>query len=77
MRAPFQRLALREFLANRHQAGHLGLGDADLLAAPGGKGGVGNRVVGRVRRRLRRGGRFQDSVHLGSEVTQGPAKARR
>jgi hypothetical protein len=32
-----QRLALGELFADGHQAGHLGFGDADFLAAPGGK----------------------------------------
>jgi hypothetical protein len=38
-----QRLRLGEFFADGHQAGHLGFGDADFLAAPGGKGQVGDR----------------------------------
>jgi hypothetical protein len=42
----FQRLAGREFLADGHEAGHLGLGDADFLAAPVGQGQVGDLVVG-------------------------------
>jgi hypothetical protein len=41
-------------LADRHQAGHLGLGDGDFLAAPGGQGQVGN---GRI------GGGFENSAH--------------
>ena len=40
-----ERPARRVLLADRHQAGHLGLGDPDFLAAPGGKGKVGNSVV--------------------------------
>jgi hypothetical protein len=40
-----QRLRLGEFLADRHQARHLGFGDADFLAAPGGKPEVGDGVV--------------------------------
>jgi hypothetical protein len=42
----FQRLRLRELVADGHQAGHLGLGDPDFLAAPGGKRQVGDDVVG-------------------------------
>ena len=34
MRAPLSGCLLAEFLAQRHQARHLGLGDGDLLAAP-------------------------------------------
>ena len=41
MRAPFSGWRLRELLADRHQAGHLGLGDQDFLAAP-----IGQRQVG-------------------------------
>jgi hypothetical protein len=40
-----QRLVLGEFLADGHEAGHLGLGDADFLAAPVGQGKVGDCVV--------------------------------
>ncbi|MPM95850.1 hypothetical protein SDC9_143005 [bioreactor metagenome] len=40
-----QRLRLREFLANGHQAGHFGFGNADFLATPVGKGKIGNNVV--------------------------------
>jgi hypothetical protein len=40
-----QRLGLGEFLADRHEAGHLGFGDADFLAAPVGQGEVGDGVV--------------------------------
>ena len=38
MRAPAQRLLARVLLADGHEAGHLGLGDLDLLAAPVGTG---------------------------------------
>ena len=41
-----QRLLGAIFLARRHQAGHLGLGDGDLLAAPFGKANVLDDVVG-------------------------------
>ncbi len=40
-----ERLAGGEFLADRHQAGHLGLGDRDFLAAPVGERQVGDLVV--------------------------------
>jgi hypothetical protein len=53
MRAPLSGCA-RRILADRHQAGHLGLGDGDFLAAPGGQGQVGN---GRI------GGGFENSAH--------------
>ena len=43
MRAPFSGCDFGELLADRHQAGHLGLGDQDFLAAP-----VGERQVGDV-----------------------------
>ena len=42
MRAPFSGCSAREFLADRHQAGHFGLGDGDFLAAPVGKRQVGD-----------------------------------
>ena len=45
MRAPLSGCVLREFLADRHQAGHLGLGDGDFLAAPVGEREVGDVVV--------------------------------
>ena len=45
MRAPFSGWACGEFLADRHQAGHFGFGDADFLAAPVGQGQVGDDVV--------------------------------
>jgi hypothetical protein len=41
-----QGLLGREFLANGHQAGHLGFGDADFLAAPVGQADVGDGAVG-------------------------------
>ncbi len=41
-----QRLAGGELLADRHQAGHLGFGDPDFLAAPGGQADVGDGLVG-------------------------------
>ena len=43
MRAPLQRLRGGEFLANRHEPGHLGLGDGDFLAPPVGQVQVGDR----------------------------------
>ena len=49
MRAPLQRLLRAVFLARGHQAGHLGLGDGDFLAAPVGQADVLDR---RSRRRL-------------------------
>ena len=47
-RAPLQRLGLGELFADRHQTGHLGLGDADFLAAPGGQAQVGHVEVGEI-----------------------------
>ena len=41
-----QRLLLAVLRPQRHQAGHLGLGDGDLLAAPIGEGDIGDPVVG-------------------------------
>jgi hypothetical protein len=46
MRAPFKRLLGSEFLADGHQAGHFGFGDADFLAAPFGQADVGNDAIG-------------------------------
>ena len=43
-----QRLLRREFLANRHEAGHLGLGDGDFLAPPVGEAQVGDDEIGEV-----------------------------
>ena len=45
MRAPFSGLRLAELGAERHQPGHLGLGDVDLLAAEVGEGDVPDDVV--------------------------------
>ena len=47
-----ERLARAELLADRHQAGHLGLGDGDLLAAPVGERDVLDDVVGTTTHRL-------------------------
>ena len=52
-----QRLGGGVFLADRHQTGHLGLGDADFLAAPVGQLQVGDDEVVR-------GGGFHDGAHL-------------
>ena len=40
-----QRLGLAVFLAKRHQAGHLGFGDGNFLAAPFDQGHICNFVV--------------------------------
>ena len=40
-----ERLRLGEFLADRHQTGHFGLGNVQFLAAPGGQAQVGNHVI--------------------------------
>jgi hypothetical protein len=40
-----ERLGLREFFANGHQARHFGFGNADFLATPVGKGQIGNNVI--------------------------------
>ena len=40
-----ERLRCTELAAERHQAGHLGLGNGDLTVAPGGKADVGDGVV--------------------------------
>ena len=45
MRAPLSGWRLGVFLADRHEAGHLGLGDVDFLAAPLGELDVGDDVV--------------------------------
>ncbi|MNU91621.1 hypothetical protein D3C71_815160 [compost metagenome] len=58
-----QGLALRELFTDGHQAGHLGFGDLDFLAAPGGKGQVGNRLVGG-----RDGGGLEYSAHVNSKT---------
>ncbi len=49
----FQRLGLGEFLADRHQAGHLGFGDGEFLASPFGQGHVGDDVIGELLMRQR------------------------
>jgi len=41
-----ERLRGTIFRAHRHQAGHLGFGDGDLLAAPAGEGDIGDGGVG-------------------------------
>ena len=61
-----ERLALRELVADRHQAGHLGLGDPDFLAAPVGERRVGNGVLVGVQR-------FQNSVHRDLHTSWKPA----
>jgi hypothetical protein len=62
MRAPL-RLGGGELLADRHQARHLGFGDADLLAAPVGQGEIGDDVIGEL---------FSHSVHeISSNVWPG------
>jgi hypothetical protein len=43
-----QRLLGCEFLADRHQAGHLRFGDRDFLATPVGERQVGNPEIGKV-----------------------------
>jgi hypothetical protein len=43
-----QRLARREFLADRHEAGHLGFGDRDFLAAPVGQCQVRDLEIGKT-----------------------------
>jgi hypothetical protein len=53
-----QRLRGRELLADRHQAGHLGLGDGDFLATELGQCQVRDLVVAGAC-----GGRFQCGVH--------------
>jgi hypothetical protein len=40
-----ERLGLREFLANGHQARHFGFGDVDFLATPVGKVDVSDDVI--------------------------------
>jgi hypothetical protein len=46
MRAPLSGwLAVAVLRAQRHQPGHLGLGDGDLLAAPVGERNIGNLAV--------------------------------
>ena len=41
-----ERLPRRVFLTDRHQTGHLGLGDGNLAAAPIGQPDIGDHVVG-------------------------------
>src|SRR5690606_13428685 len=41
----FQRLAVAEFLAAGHQAGHFGFRDVEFLAAVGGKSDIGDDIV--------------------------------
>ena len=48
MRAPLSGWACGVLLADRHEAGHLGLGDRDLLAAPVGELEVGDLEVASV-----------------------------
>ena len=45
---PAQRLLRGELFADRHQTGHLGLGDCDLLAPPGGEVEIGDIEIGEV-----------------------------
>ena len=45
IRAPGEGLTRGILLADGHEAGHLGLGDGDLAAAPGGQRDVGNVVI--------------------------------
>ena len=52
-----ERLGLGVFLADRHEAGHLGLGDVELLAAPLGELDVGDHVV------IARSG-LHNSIHM-------------
>jgi hypothetical protein len=59
-----QRLLLRVFLANGHQAGHLVLGDGDFFAAPIGQTDIGYFVC-------RGYGLSDDSTH--ADFLQGPA----
>ena len=48
MRAPVKRLRRAEFVAQRHQPRHLGLGDRDLAPAPIGERDIGDLVVGEL-----------------------------
>ena len=52
-------LARGILLADGHEAGHLGLGDGDLAAAPGGERDVGDVVIADSSRLLRNGGHVQ------------------
>ena len=51
MRAPASGLRRAELLAARHEAGHLDLGERDLLAAELGQREIGDLVVGEGARR--------------------------
>ena len=64
-----QRLALGELFADGHQAGHFGFGDADFLAAPGGKGQVGDGLVGGG------DGGFENGAHEDSKTSLKDATA--
>src|SRR5207253_504099 len=55
----------RELIAYRHQAGHFGLGDRDLLSAPGGEIEIGNLEVGEV---LDVGGSVHASLLIGERL---------
>ena len=57
MRAPCSGCVRAILLADRHEAGHLGLGDRDFLAAPVGEREIRDLVVALA------GGRFQRGVH--------------
>ncbi len=59
-----ERLRGAVFGAGRHQAGHLGLGDVDLLAAPGGEAHVLDDEIGLAHRAIlgRRAGRAGSSM---------------
>ena len=52
-------LARGVLLADGHEAGHLGFGDGDLAAAPGGERDVGDVVVAESGGLLRNGGHVQ------------------
>jgi hypothetical protein len=57
-----ERLLRSKFLADGHQAGHFGFGDADFLAAPVGKRQVGNGAIGKDRG-------IESGVHGGLQST--------
>ncbi len=61
----FQGLGFGELLANRHEAGHFGLGDFDFFAAPIGQGHVGDVEVGGL-------GGFQRCIHGEAPKGSGP-----
>ena len=63
MRAPVSGLAFEYCAPQRHQAGHLVLGELDLLAAELGEREIGNLEVARVERRGRRDGRGHELLH--------------